>query len=104
MAKATVKGDRIEVRNVNVPSYRSTVDGAMYRATKAALLKVLPKRPPGLTQREMWDQAKPHLPEDLFPGGAKAEWWVKCVQLDLEARGEMKRDAAAKPLRWIRTK
>jgi hypothetical protein len=45
---------------------------------------------------------KRHLPEDLFPGGAKAGWWVKCVQLDLEAKGLVVRDRAAKPLRWRR--
>lgn len=28
-----------------------------------------------------------HLPESLFPGGAKAGWWTKAVQLDLEAKG-----------------
>jgi hypothetical protein len=28
-----------------------------------------------------------HLPQNLFPGGAKAGWWAKTVQLDLEARG-----------------
>jgi hypothetical protein len=26
------------------------------------------------------------LPGDLFPGGEKAGWWVKAVQLDLEAK------------------
>jgi hypothetical protein len=29
---------------------------------------------------------KAHLPADLFPGGEKAGWWVKAVQLDLEAK------------------
>lgn len=28
----------------------------------------------------------PHLPDELFPGGDSAGWWVKCVQLDLEAK------------------
>jgi uncharacterized protein YndB with AHSA1/START domain len=34
-------------------------------------------------------------------GGAKAGWWTKCVQLDLEAKGTVVRKTA-KPLRWHR--
>lgn len=40
-------------------------------------------------------------PKDLFPAHTY-HWWAKCVQLDLEARGEVVRDAKAKPLRWRR--
>jgi hypothetical protein len=71
---------------------------------KKALLKALPKKPPGMTQTEMREAVLPHLPKEEFPGGAKAEWWSKSVQLDLEARGVIARDATAKPLRWFRTK
>jgi hypothetical protein len=63
---------------------------------------LLGRRRPGLTQAEMIDATKRHLPEDLFPGGAKAGWWVECVQLDLEAEGLVERDRTAKPLRWRR--
>ena len=41
----------------------------------------------------------PHLPRDLFPGGAKAGCWSKVVQLDIEAKGVISREAS-KPLRW----
>jgi hypothetical protein len=94
--------EKIEVENVNVPGSTSRVDAAMYRAARAALLRALPDAPPGLTQAEMIAATKHHLPEDLFPGGAKAGWWVKCVQLDLEAKGLVLRDRGAKPLRWMR--
>ena len=94
--------ERIEVENVNVPDRTTRVDATMYRAAREALLRALPDVPPGLTQAEMIDATKRHLPEDLFPGGAKAGWWVKCVQLDLEAKGLVVRDRAAKPLRWRR--
>ena len=36
--------------------------------------------------------------EDLFPGGAKAGWWFKAVQLDLEAKAVLVREPT-KPLR-----
>ncbi len=93
--------DKVEVLNINHPGKSSNVDGQKYRAIKKALLKSLPKKSPGLTQKEMISAAKSHLDETVFPGGAKAGWWVKTVQLDLEARGEMQREAT-KPLTWIR--
>jgi len=49
----------------------------------------------------MRDAVVPHLPDDLFPGGAKAGWWSKAVQLDLEAKGVIARESS-KPLRWYR--
>jgi hypothetical protein len=39
-----------------------------------------------------------HLPEELFPGGAKAGWWTKAVQLDLEAKKVIVREKTT-PLR-----
>ena len=100
---AEKKRSSIDVKNVNVPGYTHKVDAIKYEAMKEALLKVLPKKPPGLTQAEMRKAVVPHLPDDEFPGGAKAEWWSKCVQLDLEARGIVRREDS-KPLRWHRAR
>jgi hypothetical protein len=50
----------------------------------------------------MFRTVVPHLPKDLFPGGAKAGWWVKTVQLDQEAKGAFVREPGT-PLRWHRT-
>lgn len=99
---ADIPADKVEVENVNVPGRTTRVDAIKYGATRDALLRALPAAPPGLTQAEMIDATKRHLPQDLFPGGAKAGWWVKCVQLDLEAKGLVERDRNAKPLRWRR--
>lgn len=92
---------RIVVENVNVPGYTTRVDAEMYQIMKTALLKALPQRPPGLTQSEMFIAVVRHLPESHFPGGAKAGWWAKTVQLDLEAKGVVARQST-KPLRWHR--
>jgi hypothetical protein len=92
---------RLTVENVNVPGYTTTVDAAKYQAMHRALVKVLPARPPGLTQAEMIGAVVPHLPRDLFPGGAKAGWWAKTVQLDQEAKGTIVRETG-RPLRWHR--
>jgi hypothetical protein len=40
----------------------------------------------------------PLLPQDLFPGGDKAGWWLKAAQLDMEAKGTILRDSP-KPVR-----
>ncbi len=99
-AKPAVAG-RVTVRNVNVPGHTSTVDAVKYNAMKTALLKALPKKAPGLTQAEMMAGVLAHASQEHFPGGDKAGWWMKCVQLDLEAQGVVLREAG-KPLRWHR--
>ena len=103
MAKAkTNVVTRVTVENVNHPGVTSRVEGTKYEAVKKAVLKALPRTAPGLTQEEMVTAVKTSLPPDLFPGGAKAAWWTKTVQLDLEAKGLVVRDAASRPLRWKR--
>lgn len=99
MAKARKR--TIAVENVNHPGQTSNVDAEKYEAMKKVLLKVLPKKEPGLTQAEMFQAVLPHLPQDLWPDGAKSGWWVKSVQLDLEAKELMFR-TDSKPLRWYR--
>lgn len=78
--------DKIEVENVGQPGKTYRVDAAKYTAMRAAVLKVLPSQAPGLPVAEVIAAVKPHLPQDLFPGGDTAGWWVKSVQLDLEAK------------------
>ncbi len=92
---------RVIVENPNVPGYHKEVDAAMYDAMRKAINAVVPIEPPGLTQTEMRQAVLAHLPEDLYPGGAKADWWSKTVQLDLEAKGVLVREPT-KPLRWWR--
>lgn len=87
--------DRIEVLNVNSPHHVTRVDRRKYEAMRHALMAVLPDAPPGMTPAEAQAALLPHLDAALFPGGEKAGWWMKCVQLDLEARGVLAR--APKP-------
>lgn len=94
--------DKIDVQNVNQPGHVSRVDAAKYNAMKDAMRRVMTSDAPGQTAAEIKEAAKPHLPEDLFPGGATSGWWVKCVQLDLEAKGVIAR-AATRPLRFYLT-
>lgn len=92
---------KIEVENVIRPGSTYRVDARKYQAMRRAYLKVLPAKPPGLTVADILARVTGHLPDDLFPGGAKAGWWAKAVQLDLEAKGIVKR-ANTKPLRLHR--
>ncbi len=78
---------RIEVENVNIPGSVTRVDAAKYAEMKRALLRLLPRKSPGLTQSEVIDAVKPLLDDQIFPGGNTASWWFKCVQLDLKAKG-----------------
>lgn len=91
--------DKIVVENVNVPGQTTRLDAGKYNAVKLALLRILPSQAPGLTQKQLMSGILPHLPQDLFPNGAKSGWWMKSVQLDLEAKGTVIRDAT-KPLTW----
>jgi hypothetical protein len=78
--------DRIEVENPNTPGRTERLDRAKYEAMRDALLPVLPDTRPGLKVAEAKEALLPYLDENLFPGGAKAGWWLKAVQLDLEAK------------------
>lgn len=95
--------DKIAVENINTPGKTTNVDRAKYEAMKAAMLATLPTSAPGMTANESKEAAKPHLPDDLFPGGATSGWWQKCVQLDLEAKGVVVRENS-KPLRFHHVK
>jgi hypothetical protein len=90
--------EKLELENLNHPGQVKRVDANMYEAMKRAFLKILPKTSPGLTVVEIQERVTAHLPEKLFPGGAKAGWWTKAVQLDLEAKGIVAREKT-KPLR-----
>jgi hypothetical protein len=89
--------DMIEIQNVNTPDKTSRVNAAKYTAMKTAMMQVFQHSPAPQTAAQIKDQAKRHLPDDLFPQGATAGWWVKAVQLDLEAKGILQRHAT-KPL------
>jgi hypothetical protein len=95
MAKQTGK---VTVRNIVTPGSVRNVDAAKYEAMRKAVMKVLPARSPGMTIAEVQKLVVSHLPEDLYPGGAKAGWWMKTVQLDLEAKGTIVREKTT-PLR-----
>ncbi|MFY0632588.1 MAG: hypothetical protein JXQ91_02150 [Vannielia sp.] len=94
--------EKIEVENVNTPGKTTRVNRAKYEAMREALLAVLPTEPPGMKVPEAKAALLPALPGDLFPGGDTAGWWLKCVQLDLEAKGTIAR-APKSPVRLFKS-
>ena len=96
-----VPAGKVAVENVNHPGKTEHLDAAMYEAMKHAILQILPAGKPGMTVAEVQRGVLAHLPAALYPGGAKAGWWTKAVQLDLEAKGVSVREKVS-PLRLHR--
>ncbi len=94
--------DMIEIESISSPHRTTRVNRAKYEAMRDALLRVLPQSPPGLKVAQAKAALLPHLPEALFPAGSTAGWWLKAVQLDLEAKGVIAR-APEKPVQLYRT-
>ena len=97
---ATTRRGQVIVENVNHPGQMSRVNASKYEAARAALLVVLPKRAPGMTQHQMMLAMRDALCMEQFPG-TTTTWWTKTVQLDLEAKGLVVREPT-KPARWRR--
>jgi hypothetical protein len=96
------QGDKIIIESITSPGHTERVDRAKYVAMRDALIAVLPTDSPGITVAEAKAALLPGLPDDLFPGGSKAGWWLKAVQLDLEAKGIIGR-GAVKPVRLFKS-
>ncbi|GHA16936.1 hypothetical protein GCM10007989_10170 [Devosia pacifica] len=94
------EAETIEVESITTPGTKR-VNRAKYVAMREALLPVLPSEPPGMTVADAKAALLPHLSEALFPGGDTAGWWLKAVQLDLEAKGVIERRTG--PVRLFRT-
>jgi hypothetical protein len=91
--------DKTEVVNVNHPGHVTRVDAVKYAAAKTALLAILSGQEQGVTQTEMMAAIKVQIDQTLFLNGATSGWWMKTVQLDLEAKGKII-GIIGKPLRW----
>ena len=96
-----IVSEKIVIENINVPGRTERVDRAKYMAMREALLAALPDTAPGLTVAEAQKALLPFLSQDLFPDGQKAGWWMKAVQLDLEAKGIIRR-APHRPVQLYR--
>lgn len=94
--------EKIEIESITSPDWSGRVNRAKYMAMREALIPILPPEAPGMTVAEVKAALLPNLPEELFPGGEKAGWWLKAVQLDLEAKGVIARGSKG-PVRLFKT-
>ena len=101
--KAVAPRKMVVVRTPNRPRSSWRVDAVKYEAMRKAMMKVLPRKAPGLTQQEMWEALARLAPRSQFPDRGKVGWWMKSVQLDLETKKVVIREHT-KPLRWHRVK
>jgi hypothetical protein len=90
--------DKITIESITSPGHVQRVDRAKYKAMREALMAVMANEPPGISVTDVKTALLPLLPQDLFPSGDKAGWWLKAVQLDLEAKNVIKR-GPGKPVR-----
>lgn len=93
--------DKVVIQNIRSPHHVQKVDRQKYEAMRSALLAVVPVNSPGISVADAKQRLLTLLPQDLFPGGDKAGWWLKAVQLDLEAKEMIVREQT-KPLRLYR--
>ena len=98
---ATQKAVKIDGLNVNFPGTIYPLDADKYGVMKRAMLATLPPSNPGMTISDLKAGILPEIEGPLFPGGDKAGWWIKAVQLDLEARGAIVREPVS-PIRLHR--
>jgi len=101
--KAPAPRKMVLVRTPNKPGSSWRVDAVRYEAMREAMMKVLPRKAPGLTQAEMIAALKRVASRKHFPDGGKVSWWMISVQLDLEVKKVVVREAT-KPLRWHRAR
>ena len=91
-------GEKYLMENAVSPDHKVRVDTARFMAMKEAVLAVLPSEAPGITPAELRERIAPILSQEHFPGGEKAGWWMKGVQLDLEYKGLIAR-GSTKPVK-----
>lgn len=89
------------MENAVSPGHTTWVDKDKFDDMKAAVLKVLPAEAPGMTPAELREAIAPHISQAFWPNGEKAGWWMKGVQLDLEAKGMIAR-GSTKPVKLYR--
>ncbi len=93
--------NKIDVQNIGQPGKVYRVDAAKYAEMRRVMLAALPRQAPGMTMVEVNTAVRPALSALLFPGGETCGWWVKCVQLDLEAKGVIRRAKSAPVRLWV---
>lgn len=70
-----------------------------YEAVRQAILAMLPAGGEGMTWAALADMIAPYLPENIFRYIGTVRWYVRAVQMDLEAEGIIEQVPGSKPPR-----
>ncbi|MCY4062183.1 MAG: hypothetical protein OXG53_07435 [Chloroflexi bacterium] len=92
----------IQARNVNHPEHRENLKTEKYTVIREAMLASL-SDDAWMPFSELEEKVRAWLdahevPKALFPKPGSVRWYCKAVQLDLEARHEIKRQPKKSPL------
>jgi len=90
--------ETIELLNINTGRANGRIPLKRYNAMKRALLKVIPRRSDGVAYAQLKQLAPRHLPAWWHDEGWSVAWHIAVVKLDLEARGELERVPAKRPM------
>ena len=85
---------KIEVESINAPDHKVKLNAEKYGAMNDAVISSDP-----MTYAAIKDGVLPILSQEYFLGGRTSGWWIKAVQLDLEAKGVLLQHTS-KPLTW----
>jgi len=94
----------IRAKNVNHDGYSEPLNAEKYEHIRDAILTVLAVDSEGITFSELEgrvaDWLREHeIPSTLFTKPGSVRWYVKAVELDLEARELIERVPGVRPLR-----
>ena len=88
---------RIEVENVNAPDHKVKLNAEKYGVIYNELMAVIGAKQ--MSYAAIKEGVLPILSQVHFPASKTSGWWIKAVQLDLEAKG-VGVQHNSKPLTW----
>ena len=97
-------GERIQLRHPERGKSAPRIERWKYEALKRAILKVVPRKEPGLPFARLAPAVTRHLSRAERAKLGSVAWYSISVKLDLEARGVLRRVPGVAPQRLIRLK
>ena len=96
--------ERVQLRHPEQGKAAPRIERWKYEALKRAILRVVPRKEPGLPFARLATAVARHLTRTERAKLGSVPWYAISVKLDLEARGFLRRIPGAAPQRLIRLK
>jgi hypothetical protein len=96
--------ERVQLRHPEQGKAAPRIERRKYEMLKRTILKVVPRKEPGLPFARLATAVSRHLSRAERAGLGSVPWYATVVKLDLEARGFLRRVPGAGPQRLIRLK